>query len=475
MRAALTNNTLRQGSQKVSLCLLVTTLLCNNRRTKHVFSFCLPGTIRESVVFGREYDEAKYLRAIYAAGLDGDISEQGHALGKWQPQGLLSHETDVGEGGSNLSGGQRARVALARALYDEDAGVYVLDDPLSALDAAVGATVFERVTTTLRRRGAAVVLVTNDPNLPRRCDGVLLMGSSATLGARIVDTGTYDELIERGHDLRTIARDGNRWAHSEANADGEEEEEREGHREAALRAQHVTPAKHLSSSSVAENATVSSDCHADPDCEKELTQDPSLLAEHIVPQSMEPAVDDGDTIASSPPSTQQGKILSADDAMSTEAVPRSTYLAYFRSVKSPLLIGAALASYLVSNGSQFFQQLVIARWTEAGSQGTGAIAAAVSAKYLNRLVGAAAMVSVSMYFRSYLTMRVGASASKTLHLDMLGSVFRAPLSFFSSTPSGQLLTRFGRELETVDRSLPDGISSVLFCFLQIFFSTLALA
>ena len=49
---------------------------------------------------------------------------------------MLTHDTDVGEDGSNLSGGQRARVALARALYEDSAGVFILDDPLSALDAS---------------------------------------------------------------------------------------------------------------------------------------------------------------------------------------------------------------------------------------------------------------------------------------------------------------------------------------------------
>jgi ATP-binding cassette subfamily C (CFTR/MRP) protein 1 len=62
-----------------------------------------------------------------------------------------------------------------------------------------------------------------------------------------------------------------------------------------------------------------------------------------------------------------------------------------------------------------------------------------------------------------------------IHSAMLKSVFGAPIAFFSSTPSGQLLTRFGRELDVVDRSLPDGIASVLYCFLQVFFSSLALA
>jgi ABC-type multidrug transport system fused ATPase/permease subunit len=132
-----------------------------------------------------------------------------------------------------------------------------------------------------------------------------------------------------------------------------------------------------------------------------------------------------------------------------------------------------LGSFLLANGAQFFQQYIVAKWTEVGSG--DAMAVALGAKYLNSLVNAAGVVSVFLWIRSYLTMRVGVRASEFLHKKMLTSVFKAPMAFFDATPSGQLLSRFGKEMETVDRNLPDGIGSVLFCFLQIGLSTLALA
>lgn len=410
------------------------------------------GTIRESVVFGRELDEVKYLQAICTAGLDRDIAPIQMSAELAEKKGLPTHDTDVGEDGSNLSGGQRARVALARALYEESAGVYILDDPLSALDASVGSMVFERVSAKLRREKAATIFVTNDPNLPRRCDRVILMGKSDTgEGSKILDVGTYDELIYRGHNLQTIVH------HREIEEDSTDTTEGDilhtDDMDVFNDGDSVCQVQ-LPSSTRTDNVTAL-DCHADPDCRTALKQDPSLLAEHIVPKPIEPI--------------QKEKPLSADDSMSTTAVPRSTYLKYFKAVKSPLLVLAALSAYFVSNASQFMQQLIVSKWTD------GAITTAATSKYLSQLVVAAVMVSVSMYFRSYLTMSVGVRASKTLHQDMLKSVFDAPLSFFSATPSGQLLSRFGRELEVVDKSLPDGIASVLYCFLQIFFSTLALA
>ncbi|KAJ2715923.1 Multidrug resistance-associated protein 1 [Coemansia spiralis] len=82
-------------------------------------------SVRDNIVFGREYDSELYARVLYACALDTDVD-------RW-PAGDL---TVVGDRGVNMSGGQRARVALARALYMQ-ADVYVLDDPFAAVDARV--------------------------------------------------------------------------------------------------------------------------------------------------------------------------------------------------------------------------------------------------------------------------------------------------------------------------------------------------
>ncbi|ACI65637.1 predicted protein [Phaeodactylum tricornutum CCAP 1055/1] len=426
------------------------------------------GTLRDAIVFGREYDKDRYRAAIYDAGLDKDIVNDASLADS--TEGILSHDTDVGEGGSSLSGGQRARVALARALYaGDDTKVFLLDDCLSALDASVGSMVFERITARLRKTNAATVLVTNDPSLPRRCDRVYLMGKISSFGScsTIVDNGSYDDLLSRGHNLRSIStvesnfgidkkidsQSGSR-VHSDAGSAVDNMIAAQPTREE--RRTHVT--------GVLEEPTNATDIkqwrHADPEC--------SIVGPGHFKDTSALADDERPLMSSS-----VTKLTSADDFMSAGAVPRSTYVAYFKSVRKPILVFAMIASYLMANGAQFYQQYTVAKWTELSH--ADAMAAALGAKYLRSLVNAAGVVSVFLWFRSVFTMQVGVRASDFFHSRMLSSVFSAPMSFFDATPSGQILSRFGKEIETVDRGVPDSIGSVLFCFLQIFMSIGALS
>ncbi len=83
----------------------------------------LNASLRENITFGEPYEEARFRRVIQCCALEPDIEAIPHGV-----------DTEIGERGINLSGGQRARVSLARALYSQ-ADVLLLDDPLSAVDA----------------------------------------------------------------------------------------------------------------------------------------------------------------------------------------------------------------------------------------------------------------------------------------------------------------------------------------------------
>ena len=90
------------------------------------------GTVRQNILFGNEYDDKRYNDTIQLCNMEQDIASFQDG----------SNEM-VGDRGTTLSGGQKARLNLARAIY-RDSDVYLLDDPLSAVDANVGKDLFER-------------------------------------------------------------------------------------------------------------------------------------------------------------------------------------------------------------------------------------------------------------------------------------------------------------------------------------------
>ncbi|XP_072048669.1 ATP-binding cassette sub-family C member 5-like [Amphiura filiformis] len=138
-------------------------------------------TVKENILFGDDYDEERYAKAIDACSLqeDLDILAQGD-------------ETEIGERGINLSGGQKQRVSMARALYS-NADVYLLDDPLSAVDTHVGQHIFRHcIKDVLQGNGKSVVFVTHQLQYLTDCDYVVLMRDG-----RIAEEGIHNDLMTK--------------------------------------------------------------------------------------------------------------------------------------------------------------------------------------------------------------------------------------------------------------------------------------
>ncbi|KAJ2749088.1 ATP-binding cassette glutathione S-conjugate transporter ycf1, partial [Coemansia sp. BCRC 34490] len=93
----------------------------------------MSGTLRENILFGRDYDEEFYNKVVFACAFSEDIAN-------WKD----GDRTRIGERGMNISGGQKARLALARAVYSR-ADIYILDDPLSAVDPHVMRHILDHV------------------------------------------------------------------------------------------------------------------------------------------------------------------------------------------------------------------------------------------------------------------------------------------------------------------------------------------
>eukprot|EP00042_Codosiga_hollandica_P051167 m.624142 g.624142 ORF g.624142 m.624142 type:complete len:1306 (+) comp58229_c0_seq3:123-4040(+) len=125
-------------------------------------------SFRENLLFGNEYEEEWYNEVVFACSLTNDLAE------------LASGDaTEIGERGITLSGGQKARLSLARAVYAR-CDVYLLDDPLSAVDVKVANHIFEFC---IRRLLAekVVILVTHQTQFLSRVDAVLELGEKGTV------------------------------------------------------------------------------------------------------------------------------------------------------------------------------------------------------------------------------------------------------------------------------------------------------
>ncbi|GAA5860817.1 hypothetical protein JCM3774_003151 [Rhodotorula dairenensis] len=141
-------------------------------------AWILNTTVRENILFGRNFDEKRYWDCIRAACLLTDLDQL--------PSGDM---TEIGEKGITLSGGQRQRVSIARTLYF-DAEVVLLDDPLSAVDAHVGHHIFQHAIQGMLKE-KTVILVTHALQYLAQADKVIVMENG-----RIAEEGSFADLLK---------------------------------------------------------------------------------------------------------------------------------------------------------------------------------------------------------------------------------------------------------------------------------------
>ena len=174
----------------------------------------MDGTVMENILMGMQYDSEWYNQVIKACGLDIDFR-----------QIRFGDQAIVGDRGVQLSGGQRARIGLARAIY-RDADLLVADDPLSAVDARVGRQLFNEAILGLAiNRGKSVVLATHQHQylFDSRC---ILVDSG-----KIICDGTYFACVEASNGKLSAHTADDAIDDLASNSVSEEKEEKEANRE----------------------------------------------------------------------------------------------------------------------------------------------------------------------------------------------------------------------------------------------------
>ncbi|KAI0819311.1 multidrug resistance-associated ABC transporter [Trametes gibbosa] len=149
-------------------------------------SWVLSDTIRNNILFNAPYDEPRYVKVIKQCALERDLSLFD-----------AGDQTEVGEKGITLSGGQKARVTLARTVYSS-AEILILDDVLAALDVHTGRWIVDHCFKGELLRGRTIILVSHNVALTRPiADFVVVLGTDG----RIASQGSFDKTLQDGVEL----------------------------------------------------------------------------------------------------------------------------------------------------------------------------------------------------------------------------------------------------------------------------------
>jgi len=341
-------------------------------------------TIRDNILFGESYVEQRYAECIRCCELEKDL-----ALMK---SGDL---TKVGEKGIALSGGQKARVCLARAAYRQNSSsIFLLDDPYSALDAYVAKKVHEEAVQGLLAKKTRVV-ATNRLEFVASCDIVLVLD-----GGRVVAVGTFDEVQSRCEVLRTL-----------------------------LTAQGV------------ELATAAEDNEeaSEPLLQRQLSRATSG-GSAVSGEEVKVTVEDESNFAE-----EENEDL--QEARATGQVKKEVVLYYLKMMGGCKTTTFLATLYLMSEIINLALPLWIAAWT----------AREVASNELTFYLVVYVVISVASVF--FMTVRdmaansFGFRAARRLHAVMFAAVLRAPMSFFQDTPQGRIINRFSKDMSEVDKEL----------------------
>ena len=392
-------------------------------------SWILSATVKDNIIFGHRFDPVFYDQVLDACALRSDLAVL--------PQG---HMTEVGEKGVSLSGGQKARICLARACYAR-ADIYLLDDPLSAVDAHVGRHIFDNVigpNGILKNK--ARILCTNAVNVLPEADNIVMVRRGI-----IVERSTYDNaMADTSSELyKLITGLGKQSAKGSDDSDGS------------------------STPTVVEGETGEGDDFSEG--EAESIDD----AESMHKQQLVRRISTATMRRASSVSIRQAKRDAIRDLRESAKpkehsekgnVKRDVYLSYIAAA-SRIGVFIFLLAMCLGQGASIMANYVLRFWARRNSQ-TGE--SSDVGKYLLAygVVGISASVlnvTSNMVLKLYCSLR----SSRRLHDDSFAALMRSPLSFFELTPTGRILNLFTRDVYVIDEVLVQAIGA--------FFRTVSIA
>ncbi|GMF43781.1 unnamed protein product [Phytophthora fragariaefolia] len=366
--------------------------------------FIQNATVRDNITFGLPFDADKYEEAVRVSSLKKDLRIL-----------TAGDRTEIGEKGINLSGGQRTRVAIARAVY-QDADIYLLDDILSAVDSHVGADIFnECIKKTLKDK--LVVLVTHSLSFVNQCDQIAVIADG-----RIAEHGSYKKLMAKKNLLAQMVSN---YVESEKEEDDE----------------NITSVE-----SVEDDSANSSD-------DEELTingrRKSSESRMHRRSRVSSARSDDSQVFE------EEGQLMVEEDR-SVGDVSWSVYGVWISAFGGMCAVFMVVLGFFAAQALTLLATVWISYWSEEASKYPDSQMYYV---YVYMLINLA--YAVVLFIRVVLLYLGSLHASRLLFNKLLNQILRAPTSFFDTTPLGRIVNRMSKDIYTLDEAIPGTVVGLL--------------
>uniref|UniRef100_A0A8D2LEX9 ATP binding cassette subfamily C member 3 n=1 Tax=Varanus komodoensis TaxID=61221 RepID=A0A8D2LEX9_VARKO len=395
-------------------------------------------TLKDNILFGQPYTEKKYQTVIEACALKQDL--------EMLPGG---DQTEIGEKGINLSGGQRQRVSLARAVFS-DADIYLLDDPLSAVDSHVAKHIFDNVIGpegTLK--GKTRILVTHSIQFLPQVDHILVL-----VDGKISEMGSYQELLKQNQSFAEFLHN---------YAPDEDIEEDEGSLQLYLKYEVLLAEDTLSNhTDLADSEPVANEVR-----KQFLRQLSVISSDGECPNKMSTKRKVCEKKPPEPPVPKKGpseKLIQAE-IIETGTVKLTVFWQYMKAV-GPFISLFICFLYACQNGASIGANVWLSDWTNDPvinhTQHNVSMRVGVYAA-LGLLQGLLVLIS------SFTLALGGIRAARTLHAALLENKLHTPQSFYDTTPTGRIINRFSKDIYVIDEVIPPTI----LMFLGTFFTSVS--
>ncbi|KAF9172822.1 hypothetical protein BGX21_006151 [Mortierella sp. AD011] len=375
-------------------------------------AWIINATLRDNILFGSAFNQERYRQVLETCGLEPDLAVL--------PAGDM---TEIGERGINLSGGQKQRVSLARAAY-QDADIYLLDDPLSAVDAHVDRHLWENL---IGPKGIlkdkARVLVTHGIHHLEHVDQIVVVKEG-----EIAEVGRYEDLMAAKQSFYQLIE--------------EYSTKRAGKRRGS-HATHRVDGLGNQPSSKSDEPSLGGSIDGNVDSDSVTIEDTSVDALNKTNTQTR------DRDAEGEDEEDMEDELIADEVMKKGGVEWRLVKNYARafSLKASLgMILICMVTQLCTIGFSLWMKYWISKTKEDLEESLVLFLGVYSAMVLVYVVFFILFV--------HLALAVGRiRASEKLHRLLISTVIRLPMSFFDTTPLGRILNRFSSDMYSVDEHL----------------------